>query len=80
MNKYESVNQPLHYASKEGSFTAIDVIEAWKLDFCRGNAIKYLLRAGGKPHADEVQDLEKAVWYINREIQRLKSQMLVSKK
>jgi hypothetical protein len=73
MSTYESINQPQHYTSKNGGLKAIDIIEAWKLNFSRGNAVKYILRAGEKPHADEIQDLEKAVWYLNREIARLKS-------
>ena len=40
------------------------------MNFCLGNAIKYILRSDHKK--DQIQDLEKAVWYINREIERLK--------
>ncbi|WP_145501078.1 DUF3310 domain-containing protein [Streptomyces sp. CFMR 7] len=47
----------------------IDLTE--NLNFCRGNAVKYLCRAGRKDGAPEVQDLEKALWYIKREIQRI---------
>lgn len=54
-----------------GGIEAIDVIEAWNLDFCLGNTIKYISRAGRK--SDKVlEDLEKAAWYLNREIERRK--------
>lgn len=46
----------------------IDVIEAWALGFCLGQIIKYVCRAGKKPGADDIQDLKKAAWYLNREI------------
>ena len=51
---------------------AQDVIEAFELNFARGSALKYLLRAGRK-NDDEIRDLEKARAYIDREIQRLRS-------
>ena len=55
----------------KGKVEVIDAIEAWGLNFHRGNAIKYIARAGKKNKESEIEDLEKAVWYINREIQRL---------
>ena len=51
---------------------AIDIIEAFDLNFARGSAIKYLLRAGKKSETDEIRDLEKARAYIDREIKRLR--------
>ena len=57
------IDHPEYY--KAGGIEAIDVIEDWKLDFCLGNAIKYIARAGKK--SDDVKtDLEKAAWYIKR--------------
>lgn len=56
------VNHPPHYT--RGGIEAIDVIEAWHLDFCTGNALKYLARAGHK--GDAAEDLKKARWYIDR--------------
>lgn len=48
----------------------IDVIEAWNLDFCLGNTVKYIARYGKK--SDKVaEDLKKAAWYLNREIERM---------
>ena len=70
MTQADKVN-PQHYKTGAG-FQAIDVIEAFELDFCLGNAVKYILRAGKKPSEDEVIDLAKAAWYINRRVQQLK--------
>lgn len=65
-----AVNHPDHY--NNGKIEVIDFIEDQNLNFSRGNAIKYICRAGYKSEASEVEDLEKAVWYINREISRLR--------
>lgn len=46
----------------------IDVIEDWLLGFHLGNAVKYIARAGKK--GDRLEDLKKAAWYLNREIER----------
>ncbi len=67
----ESVNHPSHYGGKDNTYEAIKVIEAWDLDFCLGNVVKYLSRAGKKSDK-KVEDLEKALWYLNREIENLK--------
>ena len=66
----ENVNHPNHYFADSG-IEVIDAIEAWNLNFSRGNAVKYIARAGVKNPDKEIEDLEKAVWYINREIDRL---------
>lgn len=63
------INHPSHYT--DGKIEVIDFIEEKQLNFHRGNAIKYIARAGKKKKETEIEDLEKAVWYINREIQRL---------
>ena len=68
----DMVNHPSHYT--DGSIEVIDFIEDKKLNYHRGNALKYLCRAGKKDPAKEIEDLQKAVWYINREIQRLETQ------
>ena len=65
------VEHPSHYRSDSG-FEAIDVIEAWNLGFNLGNALKYISRAGLKDKNREIEDLEKAQWYLNREIERIK--------
>lgn len=63
------INHPSHYT--DGKIEVIDFIEDKQLNFHRGNAIKYIARAGKKNKEKEIEDLEKAAWYINREIQRL---------
>ena len=60
------------YYKKETGYEAIDVIEAWDLNFNLGNALKYIARAGLKDPKKHIEDLEKAAWYINREIKRIK--------
>ena len=65
-----NVNHPAHYGGEENTYEAIKVIEAWQLDFCLGNVVKYISRAGKKE--SEIQDLEKAAWYLNRKIEQLK--------
>lgn len=57
------VNHPSHYADGR-EYEPIDVITDWQLDFCLGNAVKYISRAGRKDKAKEKEDLEKAVFYI----------------
>ncbi len=57
---------PTHYRTK--SIQPIDVISAYSLDFCRGNALKYLLRAGTKESEDKTDDLLKAIWYLVYEL------------
>ena len=63
----ESVNHPKHYTSHPSGVECIQVTE--HMNFCLGNAIKYIWRAGSK--GDLLQDLQKARWYLNREIRRL---------
>ena len=61
------IDHPAHYAAGR-KYEPIDVIEDWNLGFHLGNAVKYLSRAGRKE--DALEDLKKAVWYIDREIKR----------
>ena len=65
----EAIDHPDHYNS--GKIEVIEVIEDWDLDFCLGNAIKYIGRAGKKDKSKEIEDLSKALWYIQRGIKRL---------
>lgn len=60
--------QPYYHS---GTYEAIKVIEAWGLNFSLGNVIKYVARAGRKTD-NPIEDLEKAKWYIEREIEKLK--------
>lgn len=63
------VNHPVHYNSNPSGVEAIDVIE--HMTFNVGTAMKYLWRCGLKNGEPSVRDLEKAAWYVNREIERL---------
>lgn len=70
----DSINHPRHYTASPAecsncgkSIECIDVTEHF--DFCLGNAIKYIWRAGKK--GSEIEDLEKSVWYLNRKINSL---------
>ena len=65
----EKVNHPDHYNQ---GIEAIDIIESWTHNFSLGNAIKYILRSPYK--GKQIEDLEKARWYIDREINRLKDE------
>lgn len=69
--KYESVNHPPHYGGADNPYEAIKVIEAWKANFNIGTVLRYLCRNGKKPTAEAIEDLKKAAWYLNREIQNL---------
>lgn len=64
------VNHPSHYT--DGKIEVIEFIEDKHLNYHRGNAIKYICRAGKKDPTKEIEDLQKAIWYINREIKNLK--------
>lgn len=68
----DAVNHPSHY--NKGTIEVWDFISDWKLNFDRGNAIKYICRAGTKDPDKEIQDLEKAIEYINHEIKILKGE------
>lgn len=68
-----NVTHPSHY--NRGSIEVIEAIEDWNLNFHRGNAVKYIARAGKKDPAKKVEDLEKAVWYLKREIERLNASL-----
>lgn len=70
-NIEDPVNRPAHYT--DGKIEVIDYIEDKKLGFCLGNAIKYISRAGKKDPEKEVEDLNKAKWYIERRIKELTS-------
>jgi hypothetical protein len=61
---FDPVNHPAHY--KTGGIETIDFIEAKELNYNMGNAVKYISRAEHK--GNKKQDLEKAVWYLNREL------------
>lgn len=76
--KDDPVNHPSHYT--DGKIEVIDFIEDKKLGFCLGNAVKYISRAGKKNPDKEIEDLEKAVWYVQRRIYELKNSEVVGYK
>lgn len=65
----DNVNHPPHYTAHGSGVECIEVTE--HMNFCLGNAVKYIWRAGLKGQA--VEDLKKARWYIDREIKRIES-------
>lgn len=65
----QAVDHPAHYGGADNTYEAIKVIEAWELDFNLGNVVKYISRAGKK--GSKLEDLKKAQWYLNREIEKL---------
>lgn len=73
-NNYEYVNHPSHYGGKDNVYECIKVIDAWKLNFCLGTAVRYICRAGQKPDNSDIQDLEKAIWYLQHEVELRKQQ------
>jgi hypothetical protein len=71
-NQPDAVNHPPHYTSHPSGVECIQVTE--HMNFCLGNAVKYLWRAGVKSSSTHLEDLRKARWYIDREIQRLEKE------
>lgn len=63
----DKVNHPPHY--RTGGIETIDFIEAKDLNYRLGNVVKYVSRAGRKLDSNPVEDLEKAAWYLNRELE-----------
>lgn len=73
MSDDQMVSNPPHYT--RAGIEVIDVIESFDLNYRKGNAAKYILRAGYKGVGidDEIRDLEKAIWYLKREVKALES-------
>ena len=67
-NENEAVDHPSHYVGAENPYEAIKVIKAWDLGFCLGNTVKYISRAGKKDPKKRIEDLRKAVWYLEQQI------------
>lgn len=72
----DNVNHPDHYT--DGNIEVIDFIEDKRLGYHLGNAVKYISRAGKKDPDKYIEDLQKAVWYLQREIKRSTVQMSIS--
>lgn len=73
-NKKEMVNHPDHYGG-DVPYEAKKVIRAWGLNFPLGSATKYICRAGkkGETKEQQIEDLQKAVWHLQDEIEHLKT-------
>lgn len=67
--EHDPVNHPSHYCY--GKIEPIDFIIDKNLDFCRGNAIKYIVRAGKKEGAPVKEDIKKAIFYLNAYIKNM---------
>jgi hypothetical protein len=63
-----AVDHPDHYGGADNPYEAIKVIKAWDLGFCLGNTVKYISRAGKKDRNKRIEDLRKAVWYLEQQI------------
>ena len=74
----EMVNHPNHYGGEENTYEVIKVCEAWDLDkdAYLFNVVKYVARAGKKNASKELEDLEKAAFYLNRKITNLKNEKI----
>lgn len=66
----DAVNHPVHYTSHPSGVEVIQITE--HMNFCLGNAIKYIMRSELK--GKQIEDLKKAAWYINREIERIENE------
>ena len=67
--QHDPVNHPSHYT--DGKIEVIDFFEDKNLNFHRGNAVKYISRAGKKDPTKEKEDILKAIWYLQRDVQRM---------
>lgn len=68
----DPVSHPAHYTF--GRIEVIDAINEWQLDFDRGNAIKYIVRAGRKDPAKTTEDIRKAIFYLEDYVKRLEAE------
>lgn len=66
----DKVNHPKHYNSHPSGVECITVVR--HMNFNKGNAVKYVWRAGDK--GNEIEDLQKAIWYLNDEIERIRTE------
>ena len=65
--EHDAILHPAHYV-EDREHEPVDVILDWNLPYCLGNVVKYIARAGRKD--DRLQDLKKAAWYLQKEIER----------
>jgi hypothetical protein len=71
--KEEMVNHPNHYGGADNVYEVIKVIDAWNLGFALGNTVKYISRAGKKDSNKELEDLKKAMFYLQHHINQLEN-------
>lgn len=82
---FDAVNRPSHYCEGR-KYEPIKVIQDWQLDFCLGNTVKYISRAGRKTSSalsdieKTIEDLEKAEFYLNYKIKELKESKMGNNK
>ena len=65
----DNINCPIHYTKHKSGIECITITE--QMNFCLGNAIKYIWRAGLKDGNEYIDDLKKAIWYLEREVNRV---------
>ena len=70
----ETIGHPVHYGGAGNPYEVIKVIEAWDLNFRVGSAVKYIGRAAKK--GAELEDIQKAIWYLQRELDSLRGYSL----
>lgn len=75
-SEFDPITKPLHYVEGR-NIEPIDVIDDWELDFCLGNTLKYISRCGRK--GEELEDLKKAKWYLERKIKKAELEFLKDK-
>jgi hypothetical protein len=73
MENKEQVNHPEHYGGASNVYEVIKVIDAWDLGFSLGNTVKYISRAGKKDPEKEIEDLKKALFYLEHHIKTLEN-------
>jgi len=77
-NMSEQVDHPQHYGGEDNLYEAIKVIDVWGLGFSLGNTVKYISRAGKKNKEKELEDLKKALWYLQHHIKTLSNNEMES--
>jgi len=73
MKQNAKVDHPQHYGG-DTVYEPIKIVDAFNLNFCLGNVIKYVLRAGRKPGEPKLDDLKKALWYLQHEVNKLEKE------
>ena len=69
----KKLTYPTYYGGQDNPYEAIKIIEQLNLNFHLGNVFKYIIRAGKKDSNKEIEDLNKAMWYLEKHINNLKN-------